>query len=160
KARREAKRADDKAEEAGRQEYFAQIGRAEAHLLMKDHATAAAVLERVGREHRGWEYGYLRRWAQGTPLTLRGHTGRVRSVSYSPDGMRLASASDDLTVKVWDARTGAEVTTLRGHTGAVSAVTFSPDGTRIASAAYDGTVKVWDARTGLLIPGETPPPLA
>jgi hypothetical protein len=80
----------------------------------------------------------------------------VYSVSYSPNGSRLATASQDKTVKVWDARTGADILTQRGHTGAVYAVSFSPDGTRLASASEDKTIKVWDARTGQLLPVETP----
>ena len=69
-------------------------------------------------------------------------------MAFSPDGTRLASASGDGTVKVWDAATGQETLTLKGHTGAVTSVAFSPDGTRLASASWDATVKVWDAATG------------
>jgi hypothetical protein len=76
----------------------------------------------------------------------------VRSISYSPDGSRIASASADGTIKVWDARSGAEMLTLRGHTGAVRSISYSPDGSRIASASADGTIKVWDGR---LLPAPT-----
>jgi hypothetical protein len=69
-------------------------------------------------------------------------------VKYSPDGSRLATASWDKTVKVWDARSGAELLSLRGHTFMVTSVSYSPDGTRLATASWDQTVKVWDARNG------------
>ncbi|KAG1899840.1 uncharacterized protein F5891DRAFT_380520 [Suillus fuscotomentosus] len=60
---------------------------------------------------------------------------KVLSVSFSPDGTRIATGSVDKTVRLWDAATGQPIgEPLRGHTGAVSSVLFSPDGTRIASA--------------------------
>ena len=77
-------------------------------------------------------------------LTLKGHSGGVNSVSFSPDGKRIASGSFDRTVKVWDAQTGQETLTLKGHTGYVSSVSFSPDGKRIVSGSWDNTLKVWD----------------
>jgi hypothetical protein len=81
-------------------------------------------------------------------LTLKGHTGWVISVSYSPDGKRIVSGSGDKTVKVWDAQSGQDLLTLKGHTVSVLSVSYSPDGKRIVSGGGDKTVKVWDAQSG------------
>ena len=76
--------------------------------------------------------------------TLAGHTRWVCSVSWAPDGARLASASNDETARVWDALTGQLLHTLRGHMHWVLSVAWAPDGRRLASAASDQTVLVWD----------------
>ena len=81
-------------------------------------------------------------------LTLNGHTGSVISVSYSPDGKRIVSCSDEDTVRLWDAETGEEMLTLKGHTDEVESVSFSPDGKRVVSGGRDDTLKLWDAETG------------
>ncbi|CAM1503379.1 Fc.00g081550.m01.CDS01 [Cosmosporella sp. VM-42] len=80
--------------------------------------------------------------------TLEGHSDWVNSVAFSADGQRLASGSDDHTIKVWDAATGACLQTLEGHSSSVNSVAFSADGQRLASGSYDRTTKVWDAATG------------
>jgi WD40 repeat protein len=80
--------------------------------------------------------------------TLEGHSGFVYSVAFSHDSTRLASASGDSTVKIWDASSGACPQMLEGHSGWVYSVAFSHDSTRLASASYDNTVKIWDASSG------------
>jgi putative hemolysin len=91
-------------------------------------------------------------------LALKGHTNRVLSACFSPDGKRIASTGSDITLRVWDAEKGQELFKVRAR--AKAGVCFSPDGKRIASAGEDKMVRVWDAEKGqelLALKGHTGP---
>ena len=74
---------------------------------------------------------------------LKGHTFGVKSASFSPDGKRIVTASDDKTARVWDI-SGKLLAELKGHTGEVWSPSFSPDGQRIVTVSEDKTARVWD----------------
>ncbi|PVH70818.1 hypothetical protein DL98DRAFT_577678 [Cadophora sp. DSE1049] len=82
--------------------------------------------------------------------TLEGHTGPVESVAFSPNSKQVVSGSDDRTVRLWDAATGALQQTLEGHTGGVTSVAFLPDSKQVMSGSDDRTVRLWDAVTKAL----------
>ncbi len=94
--------------------------------------------------------GTVRMWDVDTwtEITiLRGHTGWVNSVAFSPDGNTIVSGSNDRTLRLWDVETQTEIGTLEGHTAAVNSVAFNPDGKTIVSGSDDGTVRLWDVGT-------------
>jgi eukaryotic-like serine/threonine-protein kinase len=74
-------------------------------------------------------------------LTLKGHAGWVSQTVFSPDGKRIATASSDNTVKLWDVHTGAELMTFPGG----DVVAFSADSHRLATATSGGKVLIYDA---------------
>jgi WD40 repeat protein/serine/threonine protein kinase len=80
-----------------------------------------------------------------TAKHLKGHFSMIHGLAFAPDGKRLASASYDRSIKIWDPLKGEEVLTLHGHDSHVQSVAFSGDGRRLVSASSDKTFRIWDA---------------
>ena len=85
---------------------------------------------------------------------LKGHEDIVNSLSWGPDGKRLASGSSDGTTRIWDVDKVECLHVLRieeesvDEEGIVRSVSWSPDGKRIASGYCDGTIGIWDVDKG------------
>lgn len=95
----------------------------------------------------GCSDGKIQLWrSQKLAVTLNGHSGPVRSLVFSSDG-KLASGSEDKTVRVWDSITGQQLWVSDAHKDGILAVAFSNDATKLASASKDKTVKLWDVTT-------------
>lgn len=156
--REEAGKAFSKDELAGADELAAKA----ADALKADNFVAA---ERLVRDAR-WQVPFVPAGLPDHVSRVLGvgrlrHGDKVNSLAYSPDGGRLASASKDGTVRVWDVGNGREVLAYRGHEGdkpaadakekvvpnSPVAVAYSPDGGWIASAGLT-EIHVWDATTG------------
>lgn len=81
-----------------------------------------------------------------------GHKGlfaSVNAVAISPQGDVIASASDDQTIRVWNANTGQERLRLTGHQSPVKAVLFHPHQPQVLiSGGSDCNIRIWDLATG------------
>src|SRR5207247_4016068 len=82
---------------------------------------------------------------------LRGHTGTVNSIDFSPDGKLLVSASADKDGRIWDVKTGRLVQKLHGHFGPVLDARFSADGRWVVTAG--------PITAGLWLVGSDAPPI-
>ncbi|CDF39810.1 WD40-repeat containing protein [Chondrus crispus] len=115
-------------------------------------ATRATFCERKGYVVVGYEDGTLRLWSTSEKKVLRsfhGHRSKVACVAMSGDGRRVVSGSEDMSVRVWDVETGAQVgEALVGHTRDMNSVAMSGDGRRVVSGSEDRSVRVWDVETG------------
>jgi WD40 repeat protein/serine/threonine protein kinase len=143
KADSEAYKANQEKLETERQLSLSKVVRVADEIQTRPTSLSQDLLDRIPIEHRGWEHGWLVREAQGTPFTLYGHEAAVCSIAVSPDGTRVASGSEDHTVKIWNADNGDEQLTIRVGGTDWGNPYFSENGTQIIS----GT-KIWDLGSG------------
>jgi WD40 repeat protein len=80
------------------------------------------------------------------PRSTLSHQGEVNSAAWSPDGLRLVTASGDRTARVWNADGAGNPVLLPGHGDAVNSAAWSPDGQRIVTASDDGTARLWNVQ--------------
>lgn len=115
----------------------------------KDWKLAAASLPDQGPgEIKIWDLKIDKEQLHSKELpSLPGHTEGVWAVAFNPDGSRLASASKDKTVILWDWAAGKIVQKMT-HPAAVHCLAFSNTGTRLATGSSDHMVRFWDPSTG------------
>src|SRR5262249_26815543 len=94
--------------------------------------------------------GQIRLWEVTKARTIpsiNGHEYDINSVTFSPDGKTLASASwvEDKSIKLWEVTSGKNIFTFRGdESDGFNSVSFSPDGKTLVSCSDNKTIKLWD----------------
>ncbi len=78
------------------------------------------------------------------PDIFVGHNGGVMMAAFAADNDRVVTASSDLTARLWDVKTGAELQTWSQHTGPLYCLSVSADGRTLVTGAQDNTLRIWD----------------
>ena len=153
------RRASDEKRRSDHRLYVAEMGLAqqawhESQMdQVREHLQSAVPARPGDADLRGFEWFFLRRLCDSSARTLRGHSGAIYGLAFSPDGRRVVSAGfTDGSLKTWDVGSGHLIKSQDGPAQALSCVAYSHDGRTIASAGNsDNTVHLWDAASGTLI---------
>src|SRR5439155_17995545 len=98
------------------QTYRAHLAAAAGALQLHNVSSARQYLTAAPAKHRNWEWQHMNSQLDGARAVLGGNGLAYPSVTFSRDGRRLASRSDDHTVRLWDTATLQEIAVLLGHT--------------------------------------------
>ncbi|MCI0535272.1 MAG: serine/threonine protein kinase [Verrucomicrobiales bacterium] len=108
-------------------------------------------------DFRGWEWHYLWRQCRSDERTTLGtHKNPVTALAFAPGGARLASASIDGQMRLWDLDAEKLIATL-GHVSGVNTLAFSSDGQWLATGGHNSGVRLWRADTLTEQPLESAP---
>ncbi len=118
-------------------------------------ASGSIAMSRDGLIAIGTEKGEILIWKSSTRQLLKifmGHEGQVSSVSFSSDGMYLASGSSDKTIAIWDMiDLGKKISRIETHSITILGVAFSPDGKNLFSTSLEGDIQEWDWENGRMV---------
>jgi WD40 repeat protein len=78
-----------------------------------------------------------------TFVTLEGHSDKVNSIIYCPDGKRIISASDDCSIRIWDILEKREILTLKEHSDHIKKIAYCPIRNLLVSCSSDYSIIVW-----------------
>jgi WD40 repeat protein/serine/threonine protein kinase len=98
---------------------------------------------------KGFEWYHWQRLCRSELQTLRDHDAVITCVAYSPDGAHIATGSEDRTIRIRDATTGAPQRILVGHAAGLRTIAFAIDNRRLLSVDRGGDVRLWDTVTGM-----------
>ena len=155
--------AEDRAGRLREHLYAANIALGFKYLERDQAGELRQLLDQIAADGRpvGFEWHYLDAQVRARPREVsafRGHTAVIYSVDITPDGKTVASCSEDRSIRLWDAATGALKLSLwpdptaeskphEKHLKDENFVRFSPDGGSLASCGEDGSVRLWDLST-------------
>ena len=129
---------------------FLSVSDGVVRLKRTDRTIISVPIEKLSKVDRQYAQSQNepRKEVQASDADLSGHADLIWYVTYSSDGRRIATASLDKTIGIWDTGNETLLFSLKGHTKEVYGVAFSPDCKQVLSGSDDCTVRLWDALTG------------